>query len=301
MQFAMGLSFALVATLCASAADQPKSAKSAVVEPPKGPVAPPKGLVLYYSFDNTNTSGTVTDVSGHNRDGKATGAHWVSFGKQGGAYEFSSYNNFIQVTNSASLNLKQATFAVWFKTSRTESVWRRIIDKRMGHGFALSIAGDSRQPLSRGKLTMVVNGRYRTASNVVVADGAWHHGAATVDGTELKLYVDGILQKQITPCTEAIAENSDPLTIGMNRTNPDPQEKNQSFEGLLDELMVFNRALGEDEIKAMVIAVDPNAGKPKFTKQQVAGRLRQLKLLWEEGLLTDDFYDIKCEECESAR
>ena len=39
--------------------------------------------------------------------------------------------------------------------------------------------------------------------------------------------------------------------------------------------------------------------KPKFTKQQIAGRLRQLKLLYEEGLLTDDFYDAKVAECET--
>lgn len=42
------------------------------------------------------------------------------------------------------------------------------------------------------------------------------------------------------------------------------------------------------------------AEKPKFTKRQVAGRLRQLKLLYEEGLLTDSFYDEKIAECEAA-
>jgi hypothetical protein len=42
------------------------------------------------------------------------------------------------------------------------------------------------------------------------------------------------------------------------------------------------------------------AKKPKFTKQQVAGRLRQLKLLFEEGMLTDDFYNDKVAECEAA-
>lgn len=36
---------------------------------------------------------------------------------------------------------------------------------------------------------------------------------------------------------------------------------------------------------------------PKFTKQQIAGRLRQLKLLFEEGLLTDEFYAEKVAEC----
>jgi hypothetical protein len=42
-------------------------------------------------------------------------------------------------------------------------------------------------------------------------------------------------------------------------------------------------------------------GNKKFTKQQVAGRLRQLKGLFDEGLLTDDFYDDKVAECEAAQ
>ncbi|MGC8640465.1 MAG: PPC domain-containing protein, partial [Isosphaeraceae bacterium] len=40
--------------------------------------------------------------------------------------------------------------------------------------------------------------------------------------------------------------------------------------------------------------------KPKFTKRQVASRLRQLKILFEEGLLTDDLYARKVAECEAA-
>jgi hypothetical protein len=43
------------------------------------------------------------------------------------------------------------------------------------------------------------------------------------------------------------------------------------------------------------------SAKSKFTKRQVAGRLRELKLLFEEGLLTDDFYAQKVAECEAAR
>ena len=54
------------------------------------------------------------------------------------------------------------------------------------------------------------------------------------------------------------------------------------------------------ETKPPAAAVDPKTGKPKFTKQQVAGRLRQLKLLFEDGLLTEDFYDRKVAECEAV-
>lgn len=40
---------------------------------------------------------------------------------------------------------------------------------------------------------------------------------------------------------------------------------------------------------------------PKFTKQQIAGRLRQLKLLYEEGLLSDSFYSARVGECEAGQ
>jgi hypothetical protein len=55
------------------------------------------------------------------------------------------------------------------------------------------------------------------------------------------------------------------------------------------------------QTNAAVAATNSVAGKPKFTKQQIAGRLRELKLLFEEELLTDDFYDQKVAECETGR
>jgi hypothetical protein len=43
------------------------------------------------------------------------------------------------------------------------------------------------------------------------------------------------------------------------------------------------------------------AGKPKFTKAQVAGRLRELDRLFDEGLLTEEFYRERVVECEAAQ
>jgi hypothetical protein len=47
-------------------------------------------------------------------------------------------------------------------------------------------------------------------------------------------------------------------------------------------------------------AKKPPEGAAKFTKSQVAGRLRQLKALYEDWLLTDEFYGEKVAECEAA-
>jgi len=262
---------------------------------------PPKGLVLHLSFEQAGTDGAVADRSGQKNNGKAAGAKWIAAGKQGGGCELAPRAGYVQVPDSESLHLKQATFAVWFKTSTLDAVWRRILDKRADQGFALSIGGDSKDAPSRGKLAFVVNGSPPCLSDNVVADGTWHHGAATFDGENLRLYVDGAPQRQAVPLHGEIAANADEITVGMNRTNPSPQEKDRSFEGVLDDVMIFSRALSADEIKALVVAVDPLAGKPKFTKQQVAGRLRQLKLLYEEGLLTDEFYLRKVRECEAGQ
>lgn len=46
--------------------------------------------------------------------------------------------------------------------------------------------------------------------------------------------------------------------------------------------------------------VDPKV-KPRFTKQQVAWRLRQITMLFEEGLLTDEFDHRKLRECEAGQ
>jgi hypothetical protein len=51
--------------------------------------------------------------------------------------------------------------------------------------------------------------------------------------------------------------------------------------------------------KAKPAAAAPE--KPKFTRQQVEGRLRQIKILYEDWLLTDEFYHRKVAECEAGR
>lgn len=43
-----------------------------------------------------------------------------------------------------------------------------------------------------------------------------------------------------------------------------------------------------------------SAAKPKFTRRQVEGRIRQLNILLEDGLITEEFHDRKVAECEAA-
>ncbi len=74
------------------------------------------------------------------------------------------------------------------------------------------------------------------------------------------------------------------------------------FDLFLDEVMVFNRALTATEINTLGSAIDPKIVVPvrKFSKRQLAGQVRMLNLLYEEGLLEDKYYMRKMRELEAA-
>ncbi|MCX7825374.1 MAG: LamG domain-containing protein [Verrucomicrobiae bacterium] len=265
----------------------------------------PKGLVLYLNFNEVDSAGVTADRSGHRLNGRVYNVKWAT-GKMGGAYEFTGANSFVTVPNSPFLNVSQGTFAVWFKTSKSDAVWRRILDKRSDRGYAMCIAGESKGGDTKGKLAFIANGRYFCLSDSVVTDGSWHHAVATCDGVNLKLYVDGALQKQVVPMPGGILPNANDLTVGLNRSNPSPQEQGQSFEGMIDEVMIFNRALTAEEIKSLSSSPSGGTAAKKgkdgktVTKAQVAQQLNRLKSLLDAGLITQEFYEKKVEEAKAT-
>ena len=63
-------------------------------------------------------------------------------------------------------------------------------------------------------------------------------------------------------------------------------------------LMVATNAASAAGSNAVVAVA---AAKPKFTKDQIARRLKELQLLYEEDLLTDGFYFEKVAECDTTQ
>lgn len=273
----------------------PPPAKEAKKEAPKTEqkkVNFPQGLMVHFNFDQWESGNTITDRTGRNNNGRAIYARWTANGKQLGGYEFSPTNGVIQVKDSTTLNSKTATYAAWFKTAKSSMADRYIFEKQKDKGFAVCLAGDTKDLASKNKLRFVVNNKECLGDSNVV-DGAWHHMAAVFNGEALKLYVDGQPQKQVTSWKGEIGVNTNNLSIGMNRTNPSLQEKKTGFDGVIDEVMIFDHAISDEEVKVVLAST-----KPKFTKSQVANRLAELKELYERGLLTQSFYERRVKECE---
>jgi hypothetical protein len=78
-------------------------------------------------------------------------------------------------------------------------------------------------------------------SNGAISFNEWHHGAVTYDGTTLTLYLDGIA---IDSAPATINPSDSPLRIGI-----DDNSQTFFFNGLMDELLVYDRALTLGEIE----------------------------------------------------
>ena len=210
-----------------------------------------KGLILHFTFDQDAPGGKVTDASGQEHHGKASGVQWTPDGKKGGAYEFTADGDEIAVPNNKSLNPKQMTLAAWIKTSYTDDKWRRIFDKSYSQGYALSIAGDFGKNKWRGLLSLEMGpGTHFMLSRKNVADGQWHQVVATFDGTAEMLFVDGKLEARPLRWKkgEKLGNSDFNLVIGCNRSNLKEDDLGTSFRGLIDEPMMWNRALSTNEV-----------------------------------------------------
>jgi len=257
----------------------------------------PRDLVLRFSCDEFRNNGTVLpDATGSNSSGRVTGVRYLPSARLNGGCEFTGKNSYIQVPSSPLLDSKRVTFCLWFKAAKAEWPDRTLIEKRPESGYGLRLAAgdklDKQKRGRKGKLCATVGGR-DVFSDEPVADNAWHHAAVTYDGEAVKLYVDGILQKQTAAWHGEVGAGGQEMILGMNRSNPSAKNKDAAFEGALDEVLIFNRALTEAEVKDAIAAT-----KPKFTKQQVERRLKELKDLLDRGLILQDFYDRKVKECE---
>ena len=215
-----------------------------------------RGLVLYFNFDSPPVNGKIPDLSGNGNDGEAVNVQWVADAQRGGALVLAPSDSHIRVPNNESLNPPKFTLYAWIKTSHTDHHWIRIFDKGLFHNsFSLSIAGDWthwKPPTKyRGYLAFETLKTREAISHHSLADGQWHQIAASYDGQDKRLFVDGELQETTHNRPETLGNDLD-LVIG-GFTDPDPQhdDPHASFDGSLDDVMMFNRVLSPEEVLAL--------------------------------------------------
>jgi subtilisin-like proprotein convertase family protein len=198
---------------------------------------PNAGLVAAYSFDEG--SGTlVGDISGNGNTGTISGATWTTSGKYGNSLSFNGTGAMVRVNDSASLDLSSAmTLEAWVYPTALGG-WRDVIYKGPDDIYYLMGSSSASTPAFGGTFNSApVFGSASLTLNV------WSHLAATYDGTTMRLYVNGV-QVGSRAQTGLINTSTGLLTIGGDALY------GQYFAGRIDEVRIYSRALGANEIQA---------------------------------------------------
>jgi concanavalin A-like lectin/glucanase superfamily protein len=160
----------------------------------------------------------------------------------------------IKIPTSASFDscAKQITLAAWVYRKSVLPESRVVIGRQQGSGWndqwTLAFSND-------GGAFCVGSGKIVKTVGLPVQQ--WMHYAATFDGTELSIYVNGagVSGHKLNARADLVVEPK-PVTIGAGM-NFAGDEVNEHFQGVIDEVRIYNRALSAAEISALA-----RSGKP---------------------------------------
>lgn len=230
-------------------------------------VMPPDGMVGWWPGD-----GNANDIVGGD-NGILQGGAAFGTGIVGQAFQLDGIDSvkYIEVPDSQSLDISTAiTIQAWvyinkFPTDPPVDAhhYNMQVFQKSGnqtyHAYALPIlgdagvfAGDGTLQARKFGLELTVNGQWSSGmwSNTELQEQTWYHLTAIYDGSEVKLYLNGQLDASY-PLTGEIEINDKPAAIGAYGFNPFTSGWVQDyFNGTIDEVQIFDRALSASEIAA---------------------------------------------------
>lgn len=204
-----------------------------------------EGLVAYWAFDE-DTGDTASDSSGNGHDGTLVGdPQWTNDGYFGGALEFDQAADEVNVPYHEDLNLETFTVTAWANVEPGSANHRAVISSRSdgpqrGYIFYAE-PGNTWQFWTGG-------GGWNSVQGPAVNLGDWDHLAGVYADGNQKFYVNG----------ELVGERDSALTV-----NPDQEfligaganetaNHNYFFNGIIDEVRIYDRELNADEIPAVM-------------------------------------------------
>ncbi len=261
-------------------------------EKPKVKPEVPGGLVSHYSFDTTEEGGWTPCAIDTNFNAKVSSVRWATAWNKSG-YMLNGVSSKIVVKDHKRLKSPRFTISIHFKTYKVKEEKRIFLNKGLYKGYVFSILGSNdEQGINHGKLCFEIQGT-RCLSDKSLADNAWYNAIITVDEKVARMYIDGKKQKSEALLKKHFTPVPDDLVVGMhaNKFTEKGKKKTRGFEGSVDELMFFNRALTPKEAGDLFYCSIPH-----YSKKSVQWRIRDLDELLERKLITEDFRSRKLKE-----
>lgn len=165
-------------------------------------------------------------------------------GKYGDALKFDGENDYIEVGDDSSLDIdNEITISAWIKTTN-DGNYKKIItkmDSSNNNGYWLQVNNDGRMHglIKNGGTSLI-----SLFSTETVYDDSWHHVVFTYDSSDgnAYMYIDGSEDGSDSSGTD-IGTNNVPLYLSGH-----VEKAEHYFNGTIDEVMIFDRALSSTEI-----------------------------------------------------
>lgn len=206
-------------------------------------------LVGLWLFDEG--SGTVVgDSSGNGNNGTVNGTfNWES-GKFGDCIVATGGGS-IDVPKSASLDtvVSAMTIAGWFRIDADSDT-----GIRRPNAFLLEDQSSS-EPVPNGfSFRMWTSDGLSPGiyGNTELQQGQWHHVAGTYDGSQMRLYVNGVEEPELMDSTGAVIDGQWGGDIGTPADALQLKYASETLIGGMDETVLLNRALSAREIKELM-------------------------------------------------
>jgi hypothetical protein len=197
--------------------------------------------VAAYSFDEKNEE-TATDTTGDGHTATVEGAGWTEHGRYGGALEFdAAKKDVLRIPASPELDFSEEfTLEAWVRPSGAENKEAPLIDKQEGAGVGYFL--DEGGTVSDRPVGAVEPGQEYVEAEEALPAHAWSHVALTFDGDRTWLYVDG--RPVDNGAAEPVVTSEGELEIGGSTATT------EFFDGRIDEVRIYNRALNGAEVAA---------------------------------------------------
>jgi len=205
------------------------------------------GLALAFGLDE-GTGAVTHDSSGNQNRGAITNALWSNSGHTGKALLFDGTGDYVDVPNSASINIsgQGLTVEMWANVTSSTGSDYVLLGKPWNVGntgpppyqYAVEFTA---APKTVDFYFGDTNNTKRGPFSLTPPLGTWAHVAFTFDGTTVRGYLNGV-QQLATAAAGSIAARNTPVRLGVDGASL------QGYKGRLDDVRIYNRPLSAAEI-----------------------------------------------------
>jgi len=200
---------------------------------------------------NEGSGDIAKDTSGNNNDGTIDKANWAKNGKYDAAIDFDGATSTVVIEHQDILiPIDAATLTVWayLRENPAGGAIEGIVSKGGDHkDFDLQVEGDM---LVKWYVSSAPN-NYNVISKTQMPIKEWIFIAATYKaGDAISIYINGELENT-TAMAEERAPSNESIRIGSSFW------ANRFWNGMLDEIRLFDSVLSEAEIKSIMMKQAP--------------------------------------------